>query len=103
MGDQDIGPCFTDANQIDKQLIGTTKDSDKLLVTYSNNALIHVKSGEHYGSLKIFDSKYGAQANPCVLIKKGPVVRHLKEIVEKKLRNLRIYLGKTIENTFDVS
>jgi hypothetical protein len=94
IGDPETGPCFTEPSQIDKTMIDTVKDNDKILVTYASNTIIYLKSGEHYGSLKVYESKFGSNGNPCVLIKKGLVLEKLKDYVKQKLRKQVHFFAK---------
>lgn len=86
VGNDREGACFVKTEDIDPSLISIINDSDKVLVAYNGNTMIHLKSSEHIGSLKVFPSKYGANGNPCVSVRKGPVLERLRDLVKQKVK-----------------
>lgn len=95
LGNAETGPCFTEMEQIDGNLIASIRDSDRIIPTYDNNTVIYLKSGTHYGDIKVYESKFGTHGSPCIMVKKGEIVNELRRKVEEKIKQTVNLFGKS--------
>lgn len=84
-GSAATGPCFLTLQHINPELLTIIRESkEKYTLIYNNDKRIHIKSDRTFGTLCIFDSKFGERGSPSISVRRGEILDHIKTLIEKK-------------------